>query len=233
MVKFTLKGISNLTESPAYFQQVNGIYRKDGALAKSTFKDGLVGLISTTRERHPSAKFIGIADGAKENWNFLEKYTDSNTIDFWHASEYLAKASHVFHPRKKKDREAWLEDKCHELKHKQGAATRILNEVKNFIRDNKVSKAQQNKADLFISYFSNNKHMMNYAYKLTNNEPIGSGVTEAACKVIVKQRLCKSGAKWKDRGARAILSLRTLRYSKTYWDQFWSKVGKYGFPLAV
>ncbi len=28
-----LKGISNLTESPAYFQQVNGIYRKDGALA--------------------------------------------------------------------------------------------------------------------------------------------------------------------------------------------------------
>ncbi len=35
MVKFTLKGISNLTESPAYFQQVNGIYRKDGALAKS------------------------------------------------------------------------------------------------------------------------------------------------------------------------------------------------------
>ncbi len=34
MVKFTLKGISNLTESPAYFQQVNGIYRKDGALAE-------------------------------------------------------------------------------------------------------------------------------------------------------------------------------------------------------
>ncbi len=34
MVKFTLKGISNLTESPAYFQQVNGIYRKDGALAR-------------------------------------------------------------------------------------------------------------------------------------------------------------------------------------------------------
>ncbi len=35
MVKFTLKGISNLTESPAYFQQVNGIYRKDGALANT------------------------------------------------------------------------------------------------------------------------------------------------------------------------------------------------------
>ncbi len=38
MVKFTLKGISNLTESPAYFQQVNGIYRKDGALALDEVK---------------------------------------------------------------------------------------------------------------------------------------------------------------------------------------------------
>ncbi len=39
MVKFTLKGISNLTESPAYFQQVNGIYRKDGALASLKLRD--------------------------------------------------------------------------------------------------------------------------------------------------------------------------------------------------
>ncbi len=46
MVKFTLKGISNLTESPAYFQQVNGIYRKDGALAfTQTTEDGRNALI--------------------------------------------------------------------------------------------------------------------------------------------------------------------------------------------
>src|SRR5512142_1415537 len=31
--------------------------------------------------------------------------------------------------------------------------------------------------------------------------PIGSGVTEAACKVLVKQRLCGSGMKWKEPGA--------------------------------
>ncbi len=42
MVKFTLKGISNLTESPAYFQQVNGIYRKDGALALAGYEHALL-----------------------------------------------------------------------------------------------------------------------------------------------------------------------------------------------
>ena len=75
--------------------------------------------------------------------------------------------------------------------------------------------------------------MMNYARKVKRKEPIGSGVTEAACKVIVKQRLCKSGAKWKDRGARAVLSLRTLRYSASYWQQFWDKVTEWGFPVAA
>jgi len=30
---------------------------------------------------------------------------------------------------------------------------------------------------------------------------IGSGVTEAACKTIVKQRLCQSGMKWLELGA--------------------------------
>jgi hypothetical protein len=45
---------------------------------------------------------------------------------------------------------------------------------------------------------------------MTANEPIGSGVTEAACKVIVKQRLCGSGMKWTEDGASVVLSLRAL-----------------------
>ena len=44
--------------------------------------------------------------------------------------------------------------------------------------------------------------------RVAANEPIGSGVTEAACKVIVKQRLCGSGMKWTEPGAAVVLSLR-------------------------
>lgn len=101
---------------------------------KLTFKNKLDALIKETRERYPSAQLIGIADGAKENWNFLEKYTDSNTLDFWHATEYLAKASYVIFPRKTKARESWLEEKCHELKYKQGAAMRIMKEIEKFVQ---------------------------------------------------------------------------------------------------
>jgi len=54
---------------------------------------------------------------------------------------------------------------------------------------------------------------MDYAGRVAANEPIGSGVTEAACKVIVKQRLCGSGMKWTEGGSAVVLSLRTLSYT--------------------
>ena len=63
--------------------------------------------------------------------------------------------------------------------------------------------------------------------------PIGSGVTEAACKVLVKQRLCGSGMKWKEPGAAAVLSLRCLTYTTERWSQFWGRIDQYGFPVAA
>jgi hypothetical protein len=42
----------------------------------------------------------------------------------------------------------------------------------------------------------NHLHQMNYAEYTSKNMPIGSGVIEAACKVIIKQRMCNSGMKW-------------------------------------
>lgn len=57
--------------------------------------------------------------------------------------------------------------------------------------------------------------------------PIGSGVTEAAYKTIVKQRLCQSGMKWNETGVSIVLSLRTLERSNR-WKQFWGKINQYG-----
>ena len=56
------------------------------------------------------------------------------------------------------------------------------------------------------------------------NAPIGSGVTEAACKVIVKERMCKAGMRWKNDGAQVVLKLRTMNQTKGHWDFFWNKV---------
>ena len=49
-----------------------------------------------------------------------------------------------------------------------------------------------------------------------------------ACKTLVKQRLCGSGMRWKNKGAKVILSLRALVQSKGRWQQFWGNIEQYG-----
>lgn len=70
---------------------------------------------------------------------------------------------------------------------------------------------------------------MSYGVYRAMGLPIGSGVTEAACKTIAKQRLCGSGMRWTLRGVGEILSLRSLVTSGRRWDEFWDKATRYGF----
>lgn len=83
--------------------------------------------------------------------------------------------------------------------------------------------------DKAISYFTNHMDRMNYSMHVAMGLPIGSGVTEAGCKTVVKQRMCGSGMKWQMPGAKQILSLRTMVLSKGRWEQFWQKVSQFGF----
>ncbi|OED43983.1 hypothetical protein AB833_02550 [Chromatiales bacterium (ex Bugula neritina AB1)] len=73
---------------------------------------------------------------------------------------------------------------------------------------------------------------MDYAEHIKQNLPIGSGVVEAACKTLVKQRFCRSGMRWKEAGIKTALSLRSLIQTETRWDQFWLKLDRYGFGCA-
>lgn len=240
---------------------------------KETFKSRLAREIERASMLYPAATKIGIADGAHDNWDFLIKYTDKQTLDFYHATEYLTDvADTVFSACI--ERKQWLNDRCHELKHTIGSAQIILNEMKAFEQNilngqpilwksskpndeinsklkkqiqssiKKESKTNRSKKDLdkkqktltaAITYFTNNigKSRMNYAESIAMNHPIGSGVTEAACKTIVKQRLGQSGMQWKNKGAGVILSLRALAHSTGRWEQFWSKINQCGMSMAA
>ena len=95
------------------------------------------------------------------------------------------------------------------------------------------SKTIQENLSAAVTYFQNHRHQMNYALYRDQHYPIGSGVTEAACKTVIKQRLCCSGMRWKETGAAVVLSLRTLVLTPTRWSQFWNKLNQYGFPVAL
>jgi hypothetical protein len=178
------------------------------------------------KKSYSEAKIIGVADGAKDNWTFLEKFTKIHVLDFYHVSEYVSDASYAIY-RKDSKRRTWFEDSLHKLKHEDGARFELLKELKTHatkkLGNNRLAKL--NKA---ITYFENHLSMMCYSEFRKQKYPIGSGVTEAACKTIVKQRLSSSGMKWKKYGAETVLCLRSLNYSSNRWNQAWKKIGQYG-----
>ena len=201
---------------------------------KATFLDRMEREVERVKAAYPQAHYVGLADGAKGNWEFLERHTETQVIDFWHAAEYLSDAADVLFARTPAAKQAWLASCCHRLKHEAGAARQLVRDVRKLAAEQGAS-ANQAEVKAAITYFTNQNHKgrMEYAPLVEAHIPIGSGVTEAACKVLVKQRLCGSGMKWKEPGAAAVLSLRCLTYTTERWSQFWGKINQYGYPVAA
>ena len=109
-----------------------------------------------------------------------------------------------------------------------GALDALIAEAAQLSRRTSLSQKAREDAYSAWTYFNNHRHRMDYPGCLADNLPIGSGVTEAACKTLVKQRLCASGMRWKNKGAKIILRLRSLVHTTGRWAQFWEKVDRFG-----
>ena len=85
------------------------------------------------------------------------------------------------------ERHVWLKETLHKLKHNEGEAKRLHRKLERASPGNnriasleKLLKAR--------TYFKNHWHQMIYPEALEKKLPIGSGVTEAACKTLVKTK---------------------------------------------
>ena len=194
---------------------------------KANFLERLEREVYRIKLQYPNATYVGIADGARVNWDFLERHTQYQVLDFFHATEYLAQASHAMHPIDTSLRKIWLDLACHRLKHEFNAASQLLSEMGNML-PNRQKQGLIDKLKSAITYFKNQRQRMDYNFYQMNNLPIGSGVTEAACKTLIKQRLCQSGMKWKNQGISMVLHLRALISTKGRWEQFWERINQAG-----
>jgi hypothetical protein len=197
---------------------------------KLTFHERMTREIAQLKARYPKARYLGIADGASTNWSFLEQHTEQQLIDYFHAAEYLPAIALAAYPGQTDTptREWWLHDRRHRLKHEPGAVEALIEEAQRLTRKRSLTRTVKEDLHSALTYFTNQKARMDYPTYLAENLPIGSGVVEAACKTLVKQRLCGAGMRWKHQGAKVILSLRALIQSTGRWAQFWEKIEQFG-----
>ena len=200
---------------------------------KLTFFERFDRELGRAKAAYPEARYVGLADGAKDNWTYLDTVTQVQVVDFYHVTGYLWPAAEALLAAGA-ERVAWADGWRHRLRHEPAAAAALIADLE--ARAAATGKARPPEgAEKALTYLRNQAKggRLNYAELSAQGIPIGSGVTEAACKVLVKQRLGGSGMRWKRRGAAAVLSLRCLTYTTGRWDQFWSRIDRSGFPVAA
>jgi hypothetical protein len=203
---------------------------------KDKFRERFLRELNRVKSACGDIPYVGLGDGAKDNWTFLTQHTDEQVLDFFHASEYVSGVASVLFKGKGRDaeRKSWLQERLHTLKHEKGGSEKLRKEMEQSMSDKtrkpRLTKNDQETIAASITYFTNQKNRMEYWRYRESGYPIGSGVTEATCKTLIKSRFCGSGARWKDKGASFVLSIRSLRLTSQRWQQFWEKIDSHGCP---
>ncbi len=141
-------------------------------------------------------------------------------IDFYHACEHLSKLSEWIFGKSNDAAQKWYNKKREILKSSPRGVDKLIQSAKYYIRSTLTKKSKIEGAIKELKYFTNHRSMMRYHFFVDKGWPIGSGVVEAACKSLVKQRMCRSGQRWTVTGGQNILSLRSFVKSKR-WDYFY------------
>lgn len=171
-------------------------------------------------------KKVLLLDGARGLW----KYVDDNPrfapyeklVDFYHATEHLATAAELLFGKKSPESKDWYKTYYHKLKTEDQAPESIIRSIDYYKQQHHFGQKRLDALLTERTFFVRNKHRMTYANFRRRGLPIGSGPVEAACKTLVKTRLCRSGMQWAWSGGQRILQLRTYVKSNR-WEPFWNQ----------
>jgi hypothetical protein len=169
-------------------------------------------------------RWIGLCDGANGLDDMLERNfprVEVIILDFYHPAEYLGKLAKALHPKDEAQAAAVAGEWCRLLKEEGGALVMAVLQEWNWPPRQPAVQAQLAEV---LEYFGNHVERMEYPEYLARGWHIGSGPVEAACKLVVGQRLKGTGMRWGTDGADSVSHLRALfRSERGQWEAFWNR----------
>ena len=141
-------------------------------------------------------------------------------LDYYHASLRLTTMAEALFGASKQA-SSWVR-KMQKLLLKPGGVGRVLHSAAALRCRRKLSEKGRKDYQRAYDYLQSRRNHMRYDKYRRVGMPIGSGVTEAACKTVYTQRLKLSGMRWKKAGAQTILTLRVILLSGV-WSEVYAK----------
>lgn len=169
-------------------------------------------------EARPELVLVKLADGAKDNWSFLDNELPAGLalIDFYHAVDHLKAAFDAAYGENTPKAKSQFEKYRHILLDDEEGVSKVIRAVVHL----RKTSPRRGRIATELAYFRTHRHKMRYAQTKARHLSIGSGVVEAACKTLVTQRLKRSGMRWRHDGGQAILTFRALVQSGRF-DHGW------------
>jgi hypothetical protein len=170
------------------------------------------------------AELIAITDGGNGLEEALHRHLAENLttiLDWYHAAEHLHAFAAKLHPQDPAAAAAWCQRTKGILYERGGEA--LLDDLQPAEQWANLRADVREELRKLVGYFEHNRHRTDYPRYRANGWEIGSGPTEAGCKLI-GQRLKGAGMRWVESGAATIGALRALYLSgPKVWDGFWEQ----------
>jgi len=132
-------------------------------------------------------------------------------LDIIHVLEYLYLAAHSLHKENTHESRCYVYELLKAIM--EGKVEAVIKKLEEEVKNKELCKSKSDAISKVIKYLENHKQMMYYDQYLAKGYPIGTGVVESACRLLVKDRMEGSGMRWSLDGAEAMLLLRSLKYS--------------------
>jgi hypothetical protein len=212
------RGAQQLT--PVFYATMGSVERTGDLLYKAALRVGF----------GPKTKVHGLGDGAKWIEDQIKRvfsHQATYLVDFYHTSEYLAKAAEHGWSSQKVEWRIEQQNLLKMSRHKE-----ILKTLKSRLpvdwegkKDKKSQKKPETEeketpVEACYRYISNREDCLDYKNALEKDLPIGSGEIESSHRYVIQKRLKIAGAWWKPETAEYMLSLRTLRANGD-WNRYW------------
>src|SRR5712691_11592133 len=175
------------------------------------------------RDPSGSKTRVALTDGERALQIRVEgKLSVTLILDLMHVLEKLWKAAYVFHAEGSLEANLWVLDRI--LRILFGEVGQVVKGIRQSVTKRGLSGAKRKTLLGVAAYLYRNRTRMRYDKYLARGWPIASGPVEGACKNLIKDRMERSGMRWTEQMAEAIVQLRAIYLSGDF-DRYWQ------FPL--
>jgi hypothetical protein len=163
---------------------------------------------------------VALTDGERALQILVEQTLGVTLIlDLLHVLEKLWKAAYVFHAEGSLEAELWVLDRT--LRILFGEVGQVVKGLRQSVTKRRFLGAKRKTLWGVADYLHRNRVRMRYDEYLAQGWPIASGPVEGACKNLIKDRMERSGMRWTEEMAEAIVQLRAIYLSGDF-ERYWS-----------